>query len=101
AGAILPLALIGAWLTASAARSGRGLLQTELDSSLAEVSDRMIDRWQYREAELGLLANNEPAHRLLASGATDPDAAAYLEEVARTLRPSIRQFSYRDSHGQI
>lgn len=100
-GAILPLALIGAWLTASAARSGRGLLRSELDSSLAEVSQRMIDRWQYREAELSLLANNEPVHRVLAGAAPDPDAVRYLQELARTLRPSIREFSYRDSRGRV
>jgi signal transduction histidine kinase len=100
-GAILPLALIGAWLTESAARSGRALLQTELDSSLAEVSQRMIDRWQFRDAELALLANNEPAHRLLRTGTVDPDARRYFDEVARTLRPAIREFSYRDARGQL
>ena len=100
-GAILPLALIGAWLTASAARSGRALLESELDSSLAEVSQRMTDRWQYREAELGLLANNEPVHRLLASTASDTGAMAYLRELARTLRPSVREFSYRDMRGSV
>ena len=100
-GAILPLALIGAWLTASAARSGRALLQTELDSSLAEVSERIIDRWQYRDAELALLANNEPAHRLLTRSTIDTDATRYLEELARTLRPAIREFSYRDPRGQV
>ena len=100
-GAILPLALIGAWLTASAARSGRALLESELDSSLAEVSQRMTDRWQYREAELGLLASNEPVHRLLASTASDTGAMAYLRELARTLRPSVREFSYRDMRGSV
>jgi signal transduction histidine kinase len=100
-GAILPLALIGAWLTASGARSGRALLQSELDSSLAEVSQRMVDRWQYREAELELLVKNEPAHRVLADPAVDTDAASYLNELARTLRPSIREFAYRDSHGRV
>jgi len=100
-GAILPLALIGAWLTASAARSGRALLQTELDSSLAEVSERIVDRWQYRDAELALLTNNEPAHRVLVSGTADADAIRYLEDVARTLGPSIREFSYRDTRGQV
>src|SRR5262249_10986009 len=83
-GAILPLALIGGWLTRSAARSGRALLESELDSSLKEVSQRMVDRWQYREADLGLLANNEPGHRVLADTAPDPDAVRYLQELTRT-----------------
>ena len=100
-GAILPLALIGAWLTTSAARSGRALLRSELASSLTAVSRRMVDRWQYRDAELGLLASNEPAHRVLASATPQLDAVSYLEELARTLRPSIREFSYRDTLGRV
>jgi signal transduction histidine kinase len=100
-GAILPLALIGAWLAASTARSGRALLQSELDSSLADVSQRIVDRWQYREAELGLLANNEPGHHVLETAEPDPDAEKYLQDLARTLRPSIREFSYRDSRGRV
>ena len=100
-GAILPLAMIGAWLTASAARSGRALLQTELDSSLADVSRRIVDRWQYREAELALLANNQPAQRVLAGVAPDSDAVKYFHELTRTLRPTIQEFAYRDSRGQV
>ena len=100
-GAILPLALIGAWLTASAARSGRALLRSELDSSLAEVSQRITDRWQYREADLSLLANNEPAHVVLTGATLDADAVRYFEELSRTLRPYVREFSYRDSRGQV
>ena len=100
-GAIVPLALIGAWLTASAARAGRALLRSELDSSLAEVSQRIVDRWQYREAELGLLAGNEPAHRVLAGASPHPEDVRYLQELARTMRPSIRDFSYHDSRGQV
>ena len=69
--------------------------------SLAEVSQRITDRWQYREAELGLLANNEPAHRVLTGAGPDADAVKYLQELARTLQPSIRDFSYRDSRGRV
>ena len=88
--AIMPLALIGAWLAASGARAGRELLRRELSTSLSHVSERMRDRWIQRAGELNLLANNAPARRLLGATATDPEAAAYLEDLARALRLSMR-----------
>jgi signal transduction histidine kinase len=99
-GAILPLALIGGWLTASGARSGRELLRRELESSLAHVAQRMSDRWQHRSAELALLANNEPARRLLGAAGADPEATQYFQEMARALGTSMRELSYRDAEGR-
>jgi signal transduction histidine kinase len=100
-GAILPLALIGAWLTASAARSGRALLQTELDTSLARVARRMGDRWQYRLGDVALLANNETARRVFADGELDQDASRYLQDLAKGLRLSVREFAYRDPQERV
>ncbi len=98
--AILPLALIGAWLAASGARAGRELLRRELFASLSHVSERMSDRWIQRSAELNLLANNAPARRLLGAGSVDPEGAAYFEDLARALRLSMREFTYKDTHGR-
>lgn len=97
--AILPLALIGAWLAASGARAGRELLGRELSTSLEHVSQRVRDRWIQRSAELNLLANNAPARRLLSATGADPEAAAYLEDLARALRLSMREFTYKDARG--
>ena len=99
-GAIVPLALIGAWLTASGARSGRELLRRELDASLLQLTDRIRDRWERRSAEIELLANNESARRLLASHRQDTETTTYLEEVAGALSSSIREFTYRDVTGR-
>jgi signal transduction histidine kinase len=99
--AIVPLAIVGAWLTASAARSGRELLRAELDSSLAEITGRMAERWETRSGELALLANNEPAQRTLRAGQADADATRYFEDLARVLRSSIREFQYRDADGRV
>jgi hypothetical protein len=100
--AIVPLGLIGAWLTASSARS-RALLQADLDSSLAQVTRGMAARWQYRAADLRLLAGNEAARQLLSQRQLPVDTASarYLRELARVLRPSIDEFSYRDRTGGI
>jgi signal transduction histidine kinase len=101
--AIVPLGVIGAWLTASSARSGRALLQADLDSSLAQVTRRMAARWQYRAADLRLLAGNEAARQLLSQRQLPADTASarYLRELARVLRPSIDEFSYRDRTGRV
>jgi signal transduction histidine kinase len=99
-GAILPLALLGAWLTASGARAGRELLRRELESSLTQVAARMTERWVDRSAEVALLANNAAAHQLLAVEEPDNETTLYLGDVARALRPSIREFSYKDVGGR-
>lgn len=99
-GAILPLALIGAWLSASTTRSGRELLRSELDSSLAEIGQRIRERWTHREADLTLLADNRPANNLVGSGNADPETVRYLDALARGLRPTISEVTYRDSLGR-
>ena len=59
--AVVPLTLIGAWLTQSVVRAGEDLLRSELDQSLAKVSTWVAGRWSYRRGDLGLLAKNQVA----------------------------------------
>jgi len=99
-GAIVPLALIGAWLAASAARSGRELLQSELDSSVSAIARRVHDRWLDRAGDLALLAHNDAAQQLYSESDRPDRAAAYLATLAQELRPTISEFTYRARDGR-
>lgn len=102
--AVVPLALIGVWLTRSVARAGEGLLQSVLEESLQDVADVVDRRWSYRSGELALLANNAVAQRMLAHGASQQLAAAdsaYLGELFAGLAQVIPAFEYRDMAGRV
>lgn len=102
-GAVVPLALIGVWLTRSVVRAGEELLHTELDHSLQKVADAISERWSYRSGDLALLAANDVAQRLLSSGVPSINAAdsAYLHQLFATLSQGIPSFEYRDPSGVL
>jgi signal transduction histidine kinase len=95
-GAVLPLALVGWWLTRTAVRSGASQLTAALDSSLDAITDRVQRRWVYRRGELTLLADNDVVRRTLRGELASAADSAYLVQlfdgVSRTM-PTLR---YRD-----
>lgn len=102
--AVVPLALIGAWLTRSVVRAGEDLLHSELDQSLQQVSDGVETRWSYRRGELALIANNEVAQRLLSGSTSQPLApvdSGYLGQLFASLSQGIPAFEYRDRVGRV
>jgi len=64
--AVMPLALIGVWLTRSAVRAGEDLLRSELNQSLDRISTHVVEQWTYRRGDLELLAKNDTVTRVLA-----------------------------------
>jgi hypothetical protein len=101
--AVVPLALIGAWLTRSVVRAGEDLLRSELDQSLDKISAHVVERWTYRRGDLELLARNEAAPRVLGaagSGATSDDSE-YLAQLFASVSKSIPAFEYRDANGGL
>lgn len=52
--AVVPLALIGVWLTRSVVRAGEDLLRSELNRSLDKISAAVIERWSYQRGDLEL-----------------------------------------------
>lgn len=82
-GAVLPLAVTGAWLTQSAVRFQEGLLRAQLDTSLATIAARVADRWSFRRGDILGLAGNEVATRTV--GSRQPSATvADSDFMART-----------------
>src|ERR1051326_8048469 len=59
--AVVPLALIGVWLTRSVVGAGEDLLRSELDQSLEKISAPVAARGRPRRGDLELLAKNEVA----------------------------------------
>ena len=103
-GAVVPLALIGVWLTRSVVRAGEDLLHSELDQSLRNVADVVEQRWSYRDGDLALLAANEVAQRLLATGPAQPISATdstYLDQLFTSVSTTIPSFEYRDPTGAV
>jgi signal transduction histidine kinase len=102
--AVVPLALIGVWLTRSVVRAGEDLLHSELDQSLQKVADGVEPRWSYRSADLALLANNEVARRVLAStvsSAVAPADSEYLARAFASVAHAIPSVEYRNTAGDV
>jgi signal transduction histidine kinase len=99
-GALLPLALVGTWLTRSAERSGAALLREQLTSAADVLLRDAASRWDVRQGELHLLANNTVALGILASPvAASPGAAdsTYLLQLGDAIGAGIPAFSYFDA----
>ena len=98
-GAVLPLVLVGLWLTRSAKRSGAALLDAQLGSAADVIVAGIEHRWALRDGELQLLAGNTSARNALTSTASARDSL-YLTELASTVGDAIPSFSYVDVNGR-
>ncbi|MGA2382820.1 MAG: ATP-binding protein [Gemmatimonadales bacterium] len=101
-GAVLPLALIGFWLTRTAVRSGRALLRGQLEAALGGIASDVQGKWTLREGELQLLANNSVVRTALAVPAARlamPDSE-YLLQLFSAVHNAIPSVSYVDGSGR-
>ena len=102
-GAVLPLAIAGAWLAQSAVRIAEGQLRTQLDTSLATIAGRMEEHWSYRRADQLLLADNEVSVRTMstpAASATRADSD-YLRRAYDSLRSTVVEFRLVATDGTV
>lgn len=99
-GAILPLALMGAWLTHGGVRSGEALLREQLRASLTNVVQAAERRWELRRGDLLMLAESDVARRIV-SGAPAPGDSAYLLQAASAIDRSISAFEYKNAGAEI
>jgi signal transduction histidine kinase len=93
-GAVLPLALVGLWLTRSAERSGRLLLRGQLDHAAAAIATELDRRWTMRDGELRLLAGNTVAQKVVAGETLTARDSLYLIQLVRSLSASIPSVRY-------
>jgi signal transduction histidine kinase len=69
-GAVLPLALLGLWLTRTAERSGEELLRARLQTSLGQVVDEIGLRWLSQRSQLLRLAESRAIQAALRDSLT-------------------------------
>jgi two-component system sensor histidine kinase HydH len=105
AGAVVPLGLIGLWLTYSAGRAGEELLRAQMGESLDRLAEEVRGRWAYRQSDLLLLAGNEAVQRALRQDGSqrveaDDSALLYLHEAYADMQESIDMALYRDASGR-
>lgn len=74
--ALVPLGLVGLWLTRSAGRSGDTLLRGRLADGLEATVERISDNWVRRRSEFLGLASDEAVREQLRSGETRSAPAA-------------------------
>ncbi len=94
-GAVLPLALVGWWLTRTAMRSGAEQLTAALDSSLDAIAGRIEQRWVFRRGDLALVSDNEVVRRMLQGGRTTQADSEYLSTLFEGVRRSMPALRYR------
>jgi signal transduction histidine kinase len=102
-GVIMPLSAIGWWTTRAAVRSGRALLQSQLDTALERSANDLETRWKARQSDLLLLVENEPTRRMLTDSATAPGAARPAPFVERAFAQlfNVNYVVLRDTRGRV
>jgi len=101
-GAVLPLAIVGWWLTGTAVRSGRALLRSQLEAAVGGIVSDARAKWTLREGELQLLANNSVVRTALAAMPARlamPDSE-YLRQLFSAVHSAIPSVSYVDGSGR-
>jgi two-component system sensor histidine kinase FlrB len=102
-GAILPLALFGAWLANSISRSAEELLRARLEESLQRVATGVGARWVSRRADLLTIGEDEAVQQWLRAEAADSRRVDFGNTGERlksavqsvTIRPADRDLEWQ------
>lgn len=96
---ILPLGLLGLWLTESATRSGEALVRAQLEESVGSAVFRVVSRWYRLRSALLYLAEDSGSQRALGEGET-PNPPATFVRIFEGLEPGVRSAVVRDVSGR-
>jgi hypothetical protein len=99
-GAIVPLGLVGLWLTSSGVRSGEDLLRDHLNASADQVAAVIRGRWEYRRGDIGLIADNAATLRAVSTGELLRQDRQFLDGLAGGLARTIPSIELRDTNGR-
>lgn len=100
AGALLPLALVGWWLTESGARAAERLLKSQLEASASSLAQQADRGWTNIRGELLLLAENEVASRTLSGGRATRADTAYMRDLLASVRRFVPSAEYVGRDGR-
>jgi signal transduction histidine kinase len=85
---VVPLALVGLWLTGTAQRSGEELLRVRLDESLDQAVSRIGTYWLRQRSDLLFLAEDDAVQQILLAGIEDGVRVAGAAEDSRGSTPA-------------
>jgi signal transduction histidine kinase len=97
--ALIPLAGVGLWLSRSAVRSGRLMLEGQLDSAASRAASVVQQRWQIRKSDVLMLATSAPMRAALADPLADT-APAYARRAFATMR-GISSVTAKDASNRV
>lgn len=101
AGAIIPLAATGYWLTKSSVRAAERLLRTQLDTALINTLSTVRNRWELRSADLTYIASNDASLRFLGStySLASKEDSAFIRNVYGEFSDNFPAVTLLDSRG--
>jgi signal transduction histidine kinase len=96
--AVVPLGLLGLWLSRTAARSGEELLRTRLTEALRETSSQITTRWVRQRFDLLFLTEEASVQQALRAADVPPVPPA-LQQRFEELSPSCATVTVLDRDG--
>jgi signal transduction histidine kinase len=99
--AIMPLAIVGLWLTRSAMRSGEDLLRSHLTASADRFASAVASRWEYRQADIALIAGNDATLRAVTTATIVRSDSDYLDGLSANVARTIPAIELRDLEGRV
>jgi signal transduction histidine kinase len=105
-GAVVPLGLVGWWLTRTTQRSGEELLRSRLSQTLEEIVQTVGRNWVSRRSELLRLAESEAVRAALVQrrplrSSADGDTAGELEQAWVAVAEGVERVALYDLDGQL
>jgi len=98
--AVIPLGLLGLWLTRTAARSGEELLRTRLDEALRETTSQITTRWVRQRFDLLYLAEDTSVQGALRAAEAPPVPSA-LHQRFDELGPGVVMITVLDQEDDV
>ncbi|MFQ5691017.1 MAG: PAS domain-containing sensor histidine kinase [Gemmatimonadota bacterium] len=103
---VVPLAMLGLWLTRTAPRSGERLLRSRLNQTLDQAVSQVASRWVVHRSEILFLTEDRELHGALRalqgsdSGESEPDPPPGLRRRFEALEPGVLAISVHDERGE-
>ncbi len=96
---LVPLGVLGLWLTRTAPRSGERLLRSRLEEGLAAAVEQATSQWLRLRSEI-LFLSDDPATQRSLLGESGPMPPASFREIFDRLDPAITSATVADNAGR-
>ncbi len=93
---VVPLGVLGLWLTRIAPRSGEALLRSRLEEGLDAAVEQATSRWVRVRSDILFLAEDAATQRIL-QGASEPIPPASFRETFEELDPAVTAATVKNS----